>query len=141
MNLFHNATFDSASGWGLSDGVISDGVINDGVINVDNGFIDNPNPTPDIPAGISTIAGGQLTQSGGTINVLDADGTLQFNALFQTSGGSFVNNGRVIFNNNATISVAGRISRCPPRHRASLSALDERSVSPRRTSTSMERIR
>jgi len=100
MNLFHEATYDSLSGWGM----------NGGSINVDNGFVDNPILTPDIPAGVSIIAGGQLGLTGGTINILDADGTLQFDAFFQTNAGNVVNNGHVIFNNGALIAVGANLT-------------------------------
>src|SRR5690606_1579331 len=94
MNLFHNATFDSASPWVLATG---------GVLNADNGCQAGGLPLFDIPAGVSTIAGGAFTQSGGTINLVDADGTLQFNAPFNMTGGTFIANGHVIFNADATI--------------------------------------
>jgi hypothetical protein len=100
MNLFHEATFDSSSGWGM----------NGGTINVDNGFVDNSFPNPDVPAGISIIAGGQLALTGGTINILDADGTLQFDAEFETNAGNIVNNGHVIFNNDALIAVGANLT-------------------------------
>jgi hypothetical protein len=95
LNLFQESTFDSV-GWGLAGGSIV----------VNNGFVDNVIPNPDIPAGTSFISGGLLVQSGGTINVVDTDGTLQFDAPFTMNGGSLTNNGHVIFNQTATIAAA-----------------------------------
>ncbi len=95
MNLFHNSIFDSASGWALGLG---------GSLVIDDGFVDG-GILSDIPAGVATIAGGTLTQTGGVINVVDPDGTLQFDAPFTMNGGTLTNNGLVIFNSNATIAV------------------------------------
>lgn len=100
MNLFQNSTIDSLSSWTLAGGTL----------NANNGFIDNPIPTPDVPAGTSFISGGAFTQSGGTINVVDADGTLQFNSVFNMSGGTLINNGHLIFNNNATVTALANIT-------------------------------
>jgi hypothetical protein len=96
LNLAQNATFDSVNSWTLAGGSID----------VDNGFVDGVFPNPDIPADVSVIKGGALTQSGGVITVEDTDGTLQFDNVFTMNGGSLVNNGHVIFNNNATINNA-----------------------------------
>jgi hypothetical protein len=93
MNLFHESEFNSLNAWTLAGGSIQ----------VNNGFVDSPGITPDIPAGTAFIAGGLFTQNGGTINVVDSDGTLQFDAAFNMDGGSLVNNGHVIFDANATI--------------------------------------
>lgn len=90
MNLFHNSTLDIANAWSMDLGTLD----------VDNGFV---NALRDIPADVSFIRGGTFTQTGGTINVVDADGTLQVDAEFVQSGGSLVNNGLVIFNANASI--------------------------------------
>jgi hypothetical protein len=95
MNLFHNSTLDLPS-WSLTGGTI----------NVDNGFVNNPLPVPDIPAEGAFIRGGAFTQTGGTITVVDTDGTLQFDAPFTMNGGTLTNNGLVIFNANATIGAA-----------------------------------
>jgi hypothetical protein len=96
MNLFHEATFQSSTGWSLAGGGI----------NIDNGFVDNPIPTPDIAAGTSTIAGALVTMFGGTINLVDTDGTLQFDANLTMTGGSFTNSGTVIFNGTTNITTA-----------------------------------
>jgi hypothetical protein len=87
MNLFQNSTLDIPS-WNLTGGTIT----------IDNGFLNNPLPDPDIPAGVAFLNGFAFTQAGGTINVLDGDGTLQFNTGFTQNGGTFVNNGQVVFN-------------------------------------------
>jgi hypothetical protein len=100
INLFHQATYDSLSGW----------TMNGGTINVDNGFIPASFPNPAIPAGVSIIAGGQLALIGGTINNLDTDGTLQFDTLFQTNAGNVVNNGHLIFNSGANIAVGSNVT-------------------------------
>lgn len=55
--------------------------------------------------GQSTIAGGTMTQSGGTINVGN-DSILLFEAPFVQSGGTLSNSGHVRFNQNATIGAA-----------------------------------
>ncbi len=94
INLFHNSTLDWAFNWTLASGTID----------VNNGFVDNTFPTPDVPADTSFISGGTLTQTGGTISVVDTDGTLQFDAQFTMTGGTFVNEGHTIFNENATIN-------------------------------------
>ncbi|GMU23122.1 MAG: hypothetical protein AMXMBFR13_32050 [Phycisphaerae bacterium] len=94
ITLAHNATLDVASAWTL----------NTGTINADNGFVDVVSPFPDIPADISVIAGAALTQTGGTISVVDTDGMLQFSAPFTMNGGTFNNQGHTVFNANATIN-------------------------------------
>jgi len=98
MNLFQNSTLDIASAWTLAAG---------GTINVNNGAVGG---FPGIPAGTSTIAGGTLTQTGGTISVVDADGTLEFTAAFTMNGGSFPNNGLVVFDSNATIGAGANVT-------------------------------
>ena len=100
MNLFHNATLNMSTAWTMDGGTIL----------ADNGFVDNSLPNPDIPADISTIAGAAFTQTGGTINVVDTDGTLRFDAPFSMSGGTITNNGHLIFNNDATIAVPATIT-------------------------------
>ncbi len=100
MNLFHNATFDMSTAWTMDGGAIF----------VDNGFVDNSLPNPDIPADVSTIAGATFTQTGGTINVVDTDGTLRFDAPFSMSGGTITNNGLVMFNADTTITSGGSIT-------------------------------
>jgi hypothetical protein len=97
MNLFHNSTFDSLSGWILGTG---------GSLVVDNGFVAGGLGFSDIPADTSFIASGPLTQTGGTINVVDTDGTLQLDAEFIMIGGTFTNSGTVIFNGTTNITAA-----------------------------------
>ncbi|MGL4512148.1 MAG: beta strand repeat-containing protein [Lacipirellulaceae bacterium] len=97
MNLAHESAFDSLNAWTLGTG---------GAINVDTGAIDNPFPTPDVPAGTATIRGGLLTQTGGTIDVADTDGTLRMDANFTMSAGSFTNSGTAIFNGATNITTA-----------------------------------
>jgi fibronectin-binding autotransporter adhesin len=97
MNLFHNSTFDSLSGWILGTG---------GSLVVDNGFVAGGLGFSDIPADTSFIASGPLTQTGGTINVVDTDGTLQLDAEFIMIGGTFANSGTVIFNGTTNITAA-----------------------------------
>ncbi|MBA3480407.1 MAG: hypothetical protein H0T51_01200, partial [Pirellulales bacterium] len=95
INLGHNSTLDVSMAWTLDAG---------GTIDVNNGFVAGTPPfTPDTPADVAFISGGAFTQTGGTITVEDADGTLQFNALFTQTGGMVANNGLVVFNANATI--------------------------------------
>lgn len=100
MTLGQISTLDISTAWTLDTGTIT----------ADNGFVDSPFPTPDIPAGNSTIAGGAFTQTGGTINVVDTDGVLQFDAPFTMNGGNLVNNGLVIFNADATIAAAANLT-------------------------------
>ncbi len=97
MNLSHNSTFDSLSGWTLGTG---------GSIVANNGFVAGGIGVGDILADTSFIMGGPLIQSGGTINVVDTDGTLQLDAAFTMSGGSFTNFGTVIFNGVTNITTA-----------------------------------
>ena len=100
INLFHNSVLDIASQWTLLFGTID----------VDNGFIDNPSPQPDVPAGVAFIRGPVFNQTAGTITVMDSDGTLQFDAPYIVTSGNLVNNGLVIFNNNASISSSGNFT-------------------------------
>lgn len=97
LNLFHNSTLQFAPVFTLGTG---------GLIVVDNGFVDGALPNPDIPADTAFIEAAGLTQTGGTINVVDTDGTLQLNAPFTMSGGSFTNAGTVIFNGVTSITTA-----------------------------------
>jgi hypothetical protein len=90
ITLSHSATLDVSSPWTMDAGTL----------NADNGFVDGIFP---IPASVSTIAGGTFTQDGGTINVVDPDGTLQFNAPFTMDSGTLANNGLVVFNSSTTI--------------------------------------
>jgi hypothetical protein len=99
INLFHNSTLDISSAWTLDTGTIS----------ATNGFVDG-GIFPSTSADISVIAGGELTQTGGTISVVDDDGTLRFDAPFTMNGGTLTNNGLVIFNNNATIAAGANFA-------------------------------
>lgn len=101
MNLFHNSTFDSVSGWTLGAG---------GSIVVNNGFVGGGLGFSDILADTSFIDGGPLTQTGGTIDVVDTDGTLQIDANFTMSGGTFTNSGTAIFNGVTSITTASGYS-------------------------------
>lgn len=94
LNLFHNSTFRFNPQFTLGAG---------GTITVDNGFIDG-GLFADTPADVAFFDSAQLTQSGGTINVVDTDGTLQIDANFTMSGGTFTNFGTVIFNGVTNIT-------------------------------------
>lgn len=96
INLAHNSTFDSLNAWTLAGGSIV----------ANNGFVAGGIGVPDIPADVSFIAGGLLTQTSGNINVADTDGTLQLDSAFTMSGGSFTNSGTVIFNGVTSITTA-----------------------------------
>lgn len=96
INLAHNSTFDSLNAWTLAGGSIV----------VNNGFVAGGIGVPDVPADTSFIDGGLLTQTGGTINVADTDGTLQMDSAFTMSGGTFANSGTVIFNGATSITTA-----------------------------------
>jgi len=96
MTLAHQSTIDVSSAWGM----------NAGTLTVNNGFVAGGIGVDPIPASTSFIKGGTLTQSGGTINVADADGTLQIDAPFTMNGGTFVNSGTVIFNGVTSITTA-----------------------------------
>ena len=56
------------------------------------------------------IRGGELTQTGGTITVVDADGILEFDAAFHMDGGTLVNNGLVVFRVNADVGTAANFT-------------------------------
>lgn len=90
LTMSHNSTLDIAGPWTLGTG---------GSIHVKNGAVSQPVV---IPAAASFITGGPLTQAGGTLTVADDSGILQFDTPFTMSGGSFVTNGHVYFNRNAT---------------------------------------
>jgi hypothetical protein len=94
LNMFHNTTLDISSAWSM-DG---------GTFDVSNGFIDSPFPSPDVPDGTATIAGGAFTQTGGTILNFASDGTLIFDVAYSQNGGTFTNNGLVEFNGSTIIS-------------------------------------
>jgi hypothetical protein len=98
MNLAHNSTFDTLSGWTLGAG---------GSVNVNNGFIAGSLGFPDTPADVAVLRGGTLTMTGGTVNVNDSDGTLRLDCALTLSSGTIVNNGTVIFDGVSNINAAG----------------------------------
>ena len=96
MTLRHDSTLNMNSTWGLGAG---------GVINIDNGFVDG-GIFPDTPAGTATLDGFSLTNSGGTINVLDSDGTLVLSSGYGGIMGTLDNSngGTVVFNRNSVLN-------------------------------------
>ena len=94
INLFHNSTLDFSTAW----------ILDSGTIDVETGFVNGGFPNPDIPASTARISGAVFTQTGGTITVVDLDGTLQFDAPFIMNGGTLVNNGLVVFNADTQIA-------------------------------------
>ncbi len=96
LNLFHNSTYQTTHNLQVGTG---------GSIVIDNGFVDGGIFT-DIPADTAYFKGIQLNLIGGTINVVDTDGTFQIDGLFTMSSGSFTNSGTVIFNGPTTITTA-----------------------------------
>ena len=96
INLFQESRLDIEDAWALGNG---------GLINVDNGFVPSIFPFPSTPAGNATIAGGTLTQSGGTIDLVDGDGTLTFEANYTANGGTLDNSsdGTVVFQGTTTL--------------------------------------
>jgi hypothetical protein len=106
MNLFHNSEIDISTAWTLDAG---------GTIDADNGFSPGLPPfIPSVNAAASHISGGALTQTGGTITVVDNDGTLIFNAPFTMNGGNLVNNGLVVFNAKSALARTLRCRRTYP---------------------------
>lgn len=97
LNLSHNSKFDFNPTFTLGAG---------GTITANNGFVAGGLGFSDIPADTSFIDTVELVQSGGTINVADTDGTLQIDAPFTMSGGSFTNFGTAIFNGITSITTA-----------------------------------
>ena len=98
IDLAHNATLDIEDAWTFA-----------GTMNVQNGFIPGqtmPVFIPDVPADVAYVSGGAITMNETTtsINVLDADGTLQFDAPLTADAGTISNNGHVVFNQDATIN-------------------------------------
>jgi hypothetical protein len=82
ISLNHNSTLDIEFAWTLDFGTIE----------VFNGTV-----TGSFDADTSFLSGGEITQSGGNINVHATDGTLQFNAAFTQTGGTLTNNGTLRF--------------------------------------------
>jgi hypothetical protein len=85
LNLSAGATFSRNVAWSV-----------DGTVNANTGGSD-----------AATIAGATLTQTGGSINV-DAGESLRFSSMFHATSGAIVNNGLVIFNNDAEIENAAQ---------------------------------
>ncbi|WP_428307674.1 beta strand repeat-containing protein [Lacipirellula sp.] len=94
ITMAHETKLDIASAWILGAGA---------VMNVDNGAVGG---IPGVAAGKATIAGASFSQNSGAINVLDDDGTLQFDAPLTINGGTLVNNGLVIFNSSTVLGAA-----------------------------------
>lgn len=94
MELVQNSTLNIREAWTLDSGAF---------VTINNGPIDRSPPLLDTPAGVAFIAGGALTQTGGTINLFSDQSTLQFNAPYTLNGGTLTNRGLVIFNANTTI--------------------------------------
>ncbi len=92
INLFHNSTLDVEDAWSLDIGTIT----------VDNGYVPGSFFFPSISADVAYIRGGLFRQTGGTINIADHDGTLQFDAPASISGG--------VINNSGTVVAANRMS-------------------------------
>lgn len=96
IDLAHNATLDIEGEWEFA-----------GTMNVDNGFVAGTPPIiPNIPADVAYLQGGAITmdESTTTINVIDGDGTLQFDAELTAEDGTINNNGLIVFNQDATIN-------------------------------------
>ena len=74
INLFQNSTLDISNSWTLGTGTID---VNNGATGI----------FPAIPAGVAFIGGGAFAQNGGTITVMDTDGTLQFDAVYTQNAG------------------------------------------------------
>jgi hypothetical protein len=99
LSLAQNTRLDIASAWTLGT---------DASVVVDNGA------SGLITAATSFIAGGTLTQTGGSINITDDDGTLQFDPIFHMNGGGCSARGHIIFNNTANITSAASFARIGP---------------------------
>lgn len=102
MNMAQNSTLDVLTAWTLGAG---------GVITVDNGLAPG---IPPIPGGPAFIAGGALTQTGGTILVTDIDGALNFDVPFTMNGGTLTNHGLVNFNRDTTIAAGANFNLASP---------------------------
>ncbi len=96
IDLAHNSTLDIEDAWEFA-----------GTMNVNNGFVAGTPPfIPNVPADVAYLQGGAITmnESTTTINVLDADGTLQFDAELTADDGTIDNTGLIVFNQDATIN-------------------------------------
>ena len=102
MSMSQDTKLDVSSAWILGTGA---------VVTIDNGATGGIGGAA---AGTSTIAGSSFSQNAGTINVVDTDGTLQFDAPFTMNGGTLTNNGHVIFNQTATIAAAANLDMVVP---------------------------
>lgn len=101
MAMVHNSVFDISAAWSM----------NGGTLTATNGFVAGSPPfIPSISASTSFIRGGGFSQNGGTITNVDSDGTLQFDATLNMTGGNLVNNGTVVFNANATIGAGANFT-------------------------------
>jgi hypothetical protein len=98
ISMFQNTKLDIAGSWILGAGA---------TIDVDNGATGGIGGAP---AGVATIAGSSFSQNSGTITVVDADGTLQFDAPFTMNGGTLANNGLVVFNSSTNIGAAANFT-------------------------------
>ncbi|MEM1445842.1 MAG: hypothetical protein AAGF84_07300 [Planctomycetota bacterium] len=97
IELFQESVLDMEDPWSM-DG---------GLIDVDNGFIAGTPPfIPNTPAGTAFIQGGTFTQTGGLIDVVDSDGTIQFDAATVFNGGTLdvSSGGTVIYAANGSIN-------------------------------------
>ncbi|MEM7626719.1 MAG: PEP-CTERM sorting domain-containing protein [Planctomycetota bacterium] len=97
IDLSHNSTLQMTSAWSLGAG---------GLLRAENGFVPGqavPIFIPAIPADNAFVNGSLLTMTGGTIEQVDGDGTLTFNAQLTTTGGTILNDGLMVFNNTTTI--------------------------------------
>src|SRR5262249_44750562 len=98
MNLFHNSAFQFNPTFTLSAG---------GTIDVDNGFVAGGLGFSDLVGDGAFMESVKRVQTGGTIPVGDTAGTLQMAAAFTMRGGTFTNNGRVIFKGATDMTPAG----------------------------------
>jgi hypothetical protein len=114
ITMSHGTKLDVSSSWILGAGA---------AITVDNGATGGIGA---ISAGTSTIDGNSFSQNSGTITVVDADGTLQFDAPFSMNGGNLVNNGLVVFDSTAVIAAAANFTM--PTTSSSLTVAANRSV-------------
>lgn len=88
LNLAAGSTLDILAAWSIDGGTVD--------------ITGNP--------GLSTIRGGALTQTGGTISINNAAGSLRMNEMFTQNGGNYVNNGLTIFGADATIGAGANFT-------------------------------